>query len=52
MKKTQTVFYLSDEVITALKMKAVQEKKRYSELAEKLLREGLGLGLGLKETKI
>ena len=41
--KTETTLYLSDELSMALKMKAVQEKRRYSDVAEDLLRQSLGL---------
>ena len=41
--KTETTLYLSDEVSMALKMKAVKEKRRYSDVAEDLLRQSLGL---------
>jgi len=41
--KIETTLYLSDELSTALKMKAVQEKRRYSDVAEELLRQSLGL---------
>ena len=41
--KTETTLYLSDELSIALKMKAVQEKRRYSDVAEDLLRQSLGL---------
>jgi len=41
--KVESTLYLSDELSTALKMKAVQEKRRYSDVAEELLRQSLGL---------
>jgi hypothetical protein len=41
--KVETTLYLSDELSIALKMRAVQEKRRYSDLAEDLLRSALGL---------
>ena len=41
--KTETTLYLSDELSMALKMKAVKEKRRYSDVAEDLLRQSLGL---------
>jgi hypothetical protein len=41
--KVETTLYLSDELSTALKIKAVQEKRRYSDVAEDLLRQSLGL---------
>jgi len=41
--KVETILYLSDELSTALKMRAVQEKRRYSDIAEDLLRQSLGL---------
>jgi len=41
--KTETTLYLSDELSMALKIKAVQEKRRYSDVAEDLLRQSLGL---------
>jgi hypothetical protein len=51
MKKIETTFHLSDEVVTALKMKAVQEKRRFSEVVEDALREYLSLGKLKKEKK-
>lgn len=42
-KKIETTFYLSDEVATALKIKAVKEKRKYSDVADELLRQSLGL---------
>jgi len=42
-RKVETTLYLSDELSTALKMRAVQEKRRYSDIAEDLLRKSLGL---------
>jgi len=41
--KTETTLYLSHELSMALKMKAVKEKRRYSDVAEDLLRQSLGL---------
>jgi predicted DNA binding CopG/RHH family protein len=52
MIKTEISFRLSDEVITAIKMKAVQDKIRYSDVAEDLLRSALGLKPRLKEVKV
>jgi plasmid stability protein len=42
-KKSETTFYLRDDVIEALKIKAVKEKRKYSDVAEELLRKGLDL---------
>jgi hypothetical protein len=42
-KKSETTFYLTDDVITALKIKAVKEKRKYSDVADELLRKGLDL---------
>ena len=42
-KKSETTFYLTDEVITALKIKEVKEKRKYSDVADELLRKGLDL---------
>jgi uncharacterized protein YyaL (SSP411 family) len=42
-KKVETTFYLTDELVTALKIKAVKEKRKYSDVADELLRQGLEL---------
>ena len=42
-RKVETTLYLSDELSRALKMTAVEEKRRYSDVAENLLRQSLGL---------
>lgn len=50
-KKIETTLYLSDEVVTALKIKAVKEKRKYSDVADELLRQSLGLKVVPKEVK-
>ncbi len=47
--KVETTLYLSDEVATALKIKAVKEKRKYSDVADELLRQSLGLKARPKE---
>lgn len=50
-KKVETTLYLSDEVVTALKIKAVKAHRKYSDVADELLRQSLGSKVAPKEVK-